>query len=419
MNNQPIISIWGPVAAGKTVYVAGLILSLLNPELDNWNVSPFDEPARTFVKYQVGNLALGNFANPTERPYSLTFKVFRDQKESGDHIFRIFDTQGGMLERDYFYSGRQDILQQSEGIILLIDPTQDYSSGHFLRQIQEFFFDISASKLQSNGYLDMSIAICLTKIDQNWEMRNNPKDNLHRVLGQRVIDLITTNFESDRRQFFSTSVVGVQPDQSPNILQSEYRVKDLTNWQPYGLLEPFVWITENIEQSNTNKLPFLQKLLIKIFGRKIYSSVEIPKTNFSDNRTRASLEASTHDIDIFISYSRKNWNDHVKHLVAQLQEQGHRVWVDQYVIKGGDDWLDEINNALKASKMLILCVSSDAIESRYVRIEYRYFIDKKKPIIPLILEDVELPAELIRINYIEHENIDKLFERINTLKSKL
>ena len=89
--------------------------------------------------------------------------------------------------------------------------------------------------------------------------------------------------------------------------------------------------------------------------------------------------------------------------------------VDQQFIEGSNDWLDEINKALKLASALIVCISAEALESRYVKMEYRYAFNNGKPIYPLICREAELPAELQILQYYAYTELDKL---VTTLKHK-
>lgn len=108
--------------------------------------------------------------------------------------------------------------------------------------------------------------------------------------------------------------------------------------------------------------------------------------------------------DIFISYSRRDWDDFVEPLVTHLRAQGLSVWVDQHLLQGGQDWMDEINHALKLCRLMILCISPEALDSRYVKMEYRYFFNANKPILPIICRAAELPAELSGIQFLPYED---------------
>ncbi len=116
---------------------------------------------------------------------------------------------------------------------------------------------------------------------------------------------------------------------------------------------------------------------------------------------------------IFISYKRVDWDRFVEPLIAHLRAENLDWWVDQHLIEGGDDWMDEINRALKECECMILCVSPEALESRHVKMEYRYFFNIGKPIYPLIcrLPD-ELPAELQIIQHYPYTELDRLLQQI-------
>ncbi|MBE2271710.1 MAG: TIR domain-containing protein [Anaerolinea sp.] len=106
---------------------------------------------------------------------------------------------------------------------------------------------------------------------------------------------------------------------------------------------------------------------------------------------------------IFISYSRRDWDSHVRPLVERLRQAGYSVWVDQHLLQGGQDWRDEINHALDLCGRMILCVSPDALESKYVRLEYRYFLDENKPIIPIICREAKLLPELRVLQWLPYD----------------
>lgn len=106
---------------------------------------------------------------------------------------------------------------------------------------------------------------------------------------------------------------------------------------------------------------------------------------------------------IFVSYSRRDWETHVRPMVEYLRQAGFSVWVDQHLLQGGQDWRDEINHALDVCSRMILCVSPDALESKYVRLEYRYFLDEDKPIIPVICRETKLLPELRPLQWLPYD----------------
>lgn len=118
---------------------------------------------------------------------------------------------------------------------------------------------------------------------------------------------------------------------------------------------------------------------------------------------------------LFISYCRRDWETHVRPLVDHLREHDLTVWIDQDLIQGGQDWLDEINAALQSCAVMVLCVSAASLDSQFCKMEYRYFIEEKKHLIPVMLEDTPLPAGLRGIQYLNYSNLDILVERLHAL----
>jgi DNA-binding response OmpR family regulator len=111
---------------------------------------------------------------------------------------------------------------------------------------------------------------------------------------------------------------------------------------------------------------------------------------------------------IFISYKRTDWDTYVGPLVERLRTAGLSIWVDQHRLVTGKDWFDQINLALTTCERMILCVSPDALQSRHVKVEYRYFFNKGKPLYPLICRPTELPPELFSLQYYEYTHIEQL-----------
>jgi len=111
---------------------------------------------------------------------------------------------------------------------------------------------------------------------------------------------------------------------------------------------------------------------------------------------------------IFISYKREDWDEFVRPLITKLQNAGLQVWVDQHDLEGGEDWLDEINEALRVCNRMILCVSPEALLSRHVKLEYRYFFNRDKKMYPLICRPTEMPAELDIIQHYPYAEVDAL-----------
>ncbi len=125
---------------------------------------------------------------------------------------------------------------------------------------------------------------------------------------------------------------------------------------------------------------------------------------------------------IFITYAREEWESFVAPLTILLQDAGLKVWSDQYLVQGGDDWMLAVEQAMSECKLLVIVVSPESLASRYVRLAYRYFFNREKPMIPLIYAGVdELPPELknlYTIRYDSHNRKRAFDELIAEIKSR-
>lgn len=81
--------------------------------------------------------------------------------------------------------------------------------------------------------------------------------------------------------------------------------------------------------------------------------------------------------NVFLSYRsiNRSW---VLNLYDTLTELGHKVFLDQYVLKPGDNLIEKLENALENSQAAIIIWSNEARDSDWVRKEY-FFLEKKQP----------------------------------------
>jgi hypothetical protein len=89
---------------------------------------------------------------------------------------------------------------------------------------------------------------------------------------------------------------------------------------------------------------------------------------------------------VFVSYSHSD-TEFVDQLYADLQMRGFPPWIDSHKLKGGQDWLYSIQQAIEQCQVLLLVLSPDAIDSKYVRMEYYRAFSMEKLVIPLLYRD--------------------------------
>jgi len=97
--------------------------------------------------------------------------------------------------------------------------------------------------------------------------------------------------------------------------------------------------------------------------------------------------------DIFISYSRKDLELALR-LVSFLTECGHSVWIDQSDIHAAALWSSEIVRAISGCSAFIVLISKNSVDSRNVVRELALASEKGKHILPIKLEQVEIPEAM-------------------------
>jgi hypothetical protein len=120
---------------------------------------------------------------------------------------------------------------------------------------------------------------------------------------------------------------------------------------------------------------------------------------------------------IFISYSRKD-TDFVRKLAGDLESAGYDVWWDITDLRGGDDWVRNIPEAIKSSQYFIVVLTPNSIESDWVRKEYTQALTLRKKIIPIMLAQCSVPFALNTINFVnfsEGEYADNFIKLLTPL----
>lgn len=95
---------------------------------------------------------------------------------------------------------------------------------------------------------------------------------------------------------------------------------------------------------------------------------------------------------IFVSYSRQD-KQAVARLAAVMRKDGHHVSMDD-AIHGGAFWREKLAEAIQAAEIFVIVLSRHSIDSGEVRIELELAADDKKPIIPVLVERVDIPTRM-------------------------
>lgn len=96
-----------------------------------------------------------------------------------------------------------------------------------------------------------------------------------------------------------------------------------------------------------------------------------------------SVDANMIFSDVFLSYAHKD-NHYRKQVQKALEKRGLSVWVDDRGIAPGESWQEAVQEAIDNACVVVVILSPDAKESRYVNRELNYADNQKKRIFPIL-----------------------------------
>lgn len=102
----------------------------------------------------------------------------------------------------------------------------------------------------------------------------------------------------------------------------------------------------------------------------------------------------------FISYSRSN-KDFASKLAKELRTAGYPIWFDLFDIPTGSRWDDEVEKALQESSIFMIILTPASIASANVKDEIGFAIDHGKRILPILLENCDVPLRIRRFQYVD------------------
>ena len=105
-------------------------------------------------------------------------------------------------------------------------------------------------------------------------------------------------------------------------------------------------------------------------------------------------------VECFLSYSRSDAL-FAKRLKNALNEQGITCWRDEDDIPAGASWDREIETALARSSHVLVVISQHSVDSANVADEVGFARERKKAIVPLLLDDAPLPMRVHRAQAID------------------
>jgi hypothetical protein len=101
---------------------------------------------------------------------------------------------------------------------------------------------------------------------------------------------------------------------------------------------------------------------------------------------------------VFISHSNQD-GDETLFVADSLKQAGIDVWVDYENIRGGADWLCEIEAGIQRCDAVLVVLSKASAASVWVERECLYAWQLKKPVFTALIADILIPLHLINIQY--------------------
>ena len=161
---------------------------------------------------------------------------------------------------------------------------------------------------------------------------------------------------------------------------------------------------------------FIKKILDEdqeIAVERIFRLIkDIANSHDPDTLWNAELERISKSIPrIFLCHSSRD-KEFVRRIANDLVNRNCRVWFDEWDIKIGDNIVQKINEGLKEADYLAVVVSLSAMNSVWVNNELSSKLimtaeKKKATILPLLIEDCDIPPLLRPLKYADFRNEDE------------
>ncbi|MBI5962672.1 MAG: TIR domain-containing protein [Chloroflexi bacterium] len=110
-------------------------------------------------------------------------------------------------------------------------------------------------------------------------------------------------------------------------------------------------------------------------------------------------------MNVFISYSHFD-KKYAELIAKELKKAKHKVWIDTWKLRAGDNWIEKINEGLKETDALIVIVSENSLRSESVNqeisaIAFGDISNKQRRIIPVLVDKAQIPSFLAKYIWID------------------
>jgi hypothetical protein len=135
--------------------------------------------------------------------------------------------------------------------------------------------------------------------------------------------------------------------------------------------------------------------------------------------------ASNRRLRVFLAHARSDQED-VRALYHRLTRDGLEAWLDEAKLLPGQDWEYEIRKAVRASDVVIVCISEGFNRQRgYRQKEVRIALEEANLlpegqifIIPARLEECDMPESLRRWQRVDLFEVDGYKKLVHALRKR-
>jgi len=122
---------------------------------------------------------------------------------------------------------------------------------------------------------------------------------------------------------------------------------------------------------------------------------------------------------VFISYSHKD-KLFAKRLAKDLRKFGHTAWIDEENVLIGDSLIEKICDGIDYVDFVAVIISKASLNSEWAKKElelagHRELKETRVVILPILLDDVELPKYLVGKCYADFREMDEYENGLNKL----
>lgn len=134
-------------------------------------------------------------------------------------------------------------------------------------------------------------------------------------------------------------------------------------------------------------------------------------TPLASDRAR---ESKPRRYDVFLSYSSASlpW---VRRFTEALTESGITAWFDAHEILPGERWRDQIEKALRQSRVLIMVLTPESIQRPWTFFELGAALADKKRIVPVLSEEValaDIPTVVRQFQFVREKSPELAAKRV-------